>query len=324
MSPNILVVGGAGYIGSHMVKMLMEHQCRVTVLDNFSSGHKDTVEGARLVEGDLGDAELLASVFGRAQYDGVMHFASFIQVAESVSDPGKYYENNLGKTLCLLAAMRRAGVNTLIFSSSAAIYGNSVRAPIKETDPTDPVNPYGRSKLIVEQILQDYSASYCLRSISLRYFNAAGAEPDGSLGERHEPETHLIPLVLQVAAGLKPCLDIYGSDYDTPDGTCIRDYVHVHDLCRGHLLALNHLLAGGLGGSFNLGSGNGASVLEVIKIAEQVTGRVIPVLFKPRRQGDAGILVADIRAANIRFGWKPQLSDLQTIVTHAWNAASHH
>ena len=320
MSPNILVVGGAGYIGSHMVKMLLEKQYAVTVLDNLSSGHRDAVPKSILVEGDIGDAELLARVIKQGHYDAVMHFASFIQVAESVSNPGKYYENNLGKTLCLLEAMRHAKVSKLVFSSSAAIYGNPVRTPIRETNPKDPVNPYGRSKWIVEQILQDYSAAHCLKSVSLRYFNAAGADPDGSLSERHEPETHLIPLVLQVASGLRPSISIYGSDYDTPDGTCIRDYVHVHDICRGHLLALKHLLAGGLGGSFNLGSGKGTSVLEVIRMAEQVTGRTIPFSYENRRQGDASILVADIGAVDSELGWKPDLSNLETIIQHAWKS----
>ena len=318
MSPNILVIGGAGYIGSHMVEMLLAQQHAVTVLDNLSSGHRDAVPESVLIEGDIGDANLLAKVFSQCRYDAVMHFASSIQVAESVSNPGKYYENNLGKTLCLLEAMLHAKVSKLVFSSSAAIYGNPVSTPIREADAKDPVNPYGRSKWMGEQILLDYSAAYSMQSVSLRYFNAAGADPEGTLGERHKPETHLIPLVLQVAAGLKPSISIYGNDYDTPDGTCIRDYVHVHDLCRGHLLALNRLLAGGSGGSFNLGGGKGASVLEVIKTAEQVTGKAIPVSYENRRQGDATILVADISAAQAVFGWQPELSDLETIIQHAW------
>jgi UDP-glucose 4-epimerase len=289
MSTNILVIGGAGYIGSHMVKMLLDRQYTVTVLDNLSSGRRDVVPNSILVEGDMGDAELLARVFGLGRYDAVMHFASFIQATESVSDPGKYYKNNLGKTLCLLEAMRHAKVNKLVFSSSSAVYGNPVRIPIREPDPKDPINPYGRAKLMVEQILHDYSVAYSMQSISLRYFNAAGADPEGTLGERHEPETHLIPLVLQVAAGLKPRISVYGNDYDTHDGTCIRDYIHLHDLCRGHLLALVHLLAGGSNGSFNLGGGKGASVLEVIKIAEQISGKFIPVSYEKRRQGDADL-----------------------------------
>lgn len=318
MPLNILVVGGAGYIGSHMVKMLLEKQYAVTVLDNLSSGHRDAIPQSALIEGDIGDAGLLSEVFGQRHYDAIMHFASFIQVAESVNNPGKYYENNLSKTICLLEAMRHAEVNKIIFSSSAAVYGNSSTTPTKETDPKNPVNPYGKSKWMVEQILEDYSKAHDLQSTSLRYFNTAGADPEGMLSERHEPETHLIPLALQVASGLKANISIYGSDYDTPDGTCIRDYVHVHDLCRGHLLALERLLTQGLGGCFNLGSGKGTSVQEVIEMTERVTGKTIPVSYENRRQGDAKILVANISAAHSTLGWKPNMSDLETIIRHAW------
>jgi len=318
MVPNVLIVGGAGYIGSHMVKMLLEKRYSVTVLDNFSTGHRDAVPESILIESDIGDSKLLAKVFEQRHYDAVMHFASFIQVSESTLNPGKYYENNVGKTLCLLDAMQKARVNNLIFSSSAAVYDGSLSIPIRETDPKNPLSPYGRGKWMVEQILRDYSDVGSIRSVALRYFNAAGADPEGILRERHEPETHLIPLVIQVALGIKSKINIYGNDYDTPDGSCIRDYVHVHDVCRGHLLALDYLLSGGSSSSFNLGSGNGSSVLEVIGMVERVTKKVIPLSYGNRRQGDAPILVADISLAKANLGWTPQLSNLETIVQHAW------
>lgn len=315
---NILIIGGAGYIGSHMVKMLLEQGHGVTVLDNLCTGHRDAVgSDARFVEGDLSDRSLLFSLLTQ-DFDGVMHFASFIQVGESVTDPGKYYRNNLANTLNLLDAMAAVGGGRMIFSSTAALFGDPQCCPIAEDHPRHPINPYGRSKWMVEQILVDYEHAHGIRSVCLRYFNAAGAAPDGSLGERHEPETHLIPLVLQAAAGKRSDIHIFGNDYDSPDGTCIRDYVHVMDLCSAHLLALNRLVGGGSSAAYNLGNGQGFSVKEVIAVAEQVTGSKIPVIFAPRRPGDSPRLVADATRAKTCLGWKPHYVDLSTIIADAW------
>ena len=247
-----------------------------------------------------------------------MHFASHIQVGESVRDPAKYYRNNVFKTQCLLDAMVAHKVNHFIFSSTAAIFGEPVRVPIDEEHPKNPINPYGRGKWMVEQMLEDYEVAYGLQAVRLRYFNAAGADPEGELGERHEPETHLIPLVLQAASGRRPHITVFGADYDTPDGTCIRDYIHVADLCEAHWLALQRLWQGGGGGAFNLGNGNGFSVQEVIDVARTVTGREIVVMRGERRPGDPARLVADSRRARTELGWTPQYADLATLVDHAW------
>lgn len=316
---NILVVGGAGFIGSHMVKMLGQTGCRVTTLDDLSSGHRDAVLCGDFVQGDMADRQVLDSVLSRG-FDAVMHFASFIQVGESVKNPALYYQNNVVKTLGLLDAMRAHGVQRFIFSSTAAIFGEPQYSPMDERHPQQPLNPYGRSKLMVEQVLADYAQADGLRSVSLRYFNAAGADPEGLLGERHEPETHLIPLVLQVAAGRKPHLEVFGRDYDTPDGTCVRDYVHVDDLCSAHKLALQALMAqtGSACQAYNLGSGHGFSVQEVIDTAHQVSGRPIAVLHGPRRPGDPTRLVADPSLARQQLGWRPKHSDLRTMMEHAW------
>ncbi|MEW6611882.1 MAG: UDP-glucose 4-epimerase GalE [Pseudomonadota bacterium] len=315
---DILVVGGAGYIGSHMVKMLLQAGHQVTTLDNFSAGYQDAVLGGELVAGDLADRELLDHLFRDRRFDGVMHFASYIQVGESVLDPGKYYRNNFTNTLNLLDAMVQHGVRAFIFSSTAAIFGEPRYIPIDEQHPKAPINPYGRSKWMVEQALADYDRAYGLKSVALRYFNAAGADPDGQLGERHDPETHLIPLVLQAASGRRPHITVYGRDYDTPDGTCIRDYIHVLDLCQAHLLALEQLWAGGESAAYNLGNGQGFSVQEVIDTARRVTGREIPVLDGERRAGDPARLVADSRRAQEILGWQPRYADLATIIEHAW------
>lgn len=314
---NVLVVGGAGFIGSHMVKMLARQGCRVTTLDDLSSGHRDAVLYGDFVQGDMADRALLDAVLSRG-FDAVMHFASFIQVGESVHNPALYYQNNVVKTLALLDAMRAHGVLRFIFSSTAATFGEPQYAPMDEKHPQRPINPYGRTKLMVEQVLADYERAYGLRSVSLRYFNAAGADPEGQLGERHEPETHLIPLTLQVAAGRRPHLQVFGRDYDTPDGTCVRDYVHVEDLCSAHGLALNALMAGSGSQAFNLGSGHGFSVQEVIDTARQVSGRSIAVLDSPRRAGDPARLVADPTLARQQLGWQPRHSDLRTLIEHAW------
>jgi UDP-glucose 4-epimerase len=314
----ILVVGGAGYIGSHMVKALLAGGYRVVTLDNLSTGYRDAVLGGKFVLGDMNDRALLRTVFADHDISAVMHFASYIQVGESVKEPSKYYENNVTNTLTLLDAMIEKNIQRFIFSSSAAVYGNPVRMPIDEDHPKAPINPYGRSKWIVEQILSDYETAYGLKSVSLRYFNAAGADPEGQLAERHEPETHLIPLVLQAASGRRARISIFGDDYDTPDGTCIRDYVHVTDLCQAHMLALQRLLQGGASGVFNLGNGNGFSVMEVIQAAKKVAGRDIPLEIKERREGDPPRLVADSRRAIQELAWKPIYVDLETIILHAW------
>lgn len=313
----ILIVGGAGYIGSHMVKRLGQLGCQVTTLDDLSSGHHDAVLNGYFVEGSIADADLLGRLLGQG-FDAVMHFASFIQVGESVQQPAKYYQNNVVNTLQLLEAMRTNGIQNFIFSSTAAIFGEPQYTPIDETHPQEPINPYGRTKRMVEEVLADYDAAYGLKSVCLRYFNAAGADPEGQLGERHEPETHLIPLVLQAASGRRPYISVFGRDYDTPDGTCIRDYVHIADLCEAHWLALQSLMNGGPSQAYNLGNGNGFSVQEVIDTAEAVTGRKIPVVNAPRRDGDPARLVADATLARKQLGWQPKYADLDTIISHAW------
>lgn len=318
MKPSVLVVGGAGYIGSHMVKRLMRSGHAVTTLDNFSTGHRDAICGGQLVEGDLADTAGLAEIFAKQHFDAVFHFASSIQVGESVLQPAKYYGNNLCNTINLLDAMVAAKVPFLVFSSSAAVYGEPACTPINESHRTAPLSPYGHSKAMVEQVLRDYARAYGLQSVSLRYFNACGADPEGELGERHDPETHLIPLALQAVSGRRGALTIFGDDYDTPDGTCIRDYVHIEDLCEAHLLALRYLQDGGTVQALNLGSGNGFSVAEVLRTVEQVTGRAVPVIPGKRRPGDPARLVADAARATAMLGWIPRYGELETIVRHAW------
>lgn len=313
----VLVIGGAGYIGSHMVKTLGRRRCSVTTLDDLSTGHRDAVLAGEFVQGNCGDRGVLDEVLA-AGFDAVMHFASFIQVGESVHHPDKYYLNNFVNTLTLLDAMRAHGVNRLVFSSSAATFGSPQYSPIDEAHPQRPISPYGRTKLMVEQLLSDYEKAYGMRSVCLRYFNAAGADPEGDLGERHLPETHLIPLVLQAASGRRPHVWVFGRDYDTPDGTCVRDYVHIQDLCSAHWLALQSLMNSAGSRAYNLGNGNGFSVQEVIDAAEMVTGRKIPVQYGARRAGDPDRLVADSRMAREVLGWRPQYADLKTIIEHAW------
>lgn len=314
----ILVIGGAGYIGSHMVKLLGVRGCAVTTLDNLNSGHRDAVLFGDFVHGDLADKVLLANLLQAGRFDAVMHFASFIQVGESVQKPAMYYANNVSNTLYLLDAMRTAGVQRFIFSSTAATFGEPQYTPINERHPQVPINPYGRSKLMIEQVLEDYDRAYGLKSVCLRYFNAAGADPEGELGERHDPETHLIPLVLQAASGRRADIAVFGRDYDTPDGTCIRDYIHINDLCEAHWLALQSLMQGAGSQRYNLGNGAGFSVQEVIDAARRVTGRPIAVRDAPRREGDPARLVADATLARQQLAWAPQFSDLETIVAHAW------
>jgi UDP-glucose 4-epimerase len=318
-SMRILIVGGAGYIGSHMVKTLCKQNYQVTVLDNLSTGYRDSVVGGRFVEADLADSQVLEQLFSEEPFDGVMHFASYIQVAESMREPAKYYRNNVLNTQNLLDAMVAHAVRYFIFSSSAAIFGEPLSLPIAEAHPKNPINPYGRSKWMVEQMLADYGKAYGLKSTCLRYFNAAGADPEGEIGERHEPETHLIPLVLQAASGRRSHVTVFGIDYDTPDGTCIRDYIHVNDLCDVHLSALQRLWAGGQNTTYNLGNGNGFSVRQVIETAQTVVGYRIPVEYAERRVGDPARLVADSHLAQQELGWRPQYSDLATIIEHAWH-----
>ncbi len=315
---NILVVGGAGYIGSHMVKRLLQDGHEVIVVDNLSTGYQDAVLAKSFYQVDIANQFEITQVFNDHAIDAVFHFASYIQVGESVTAPAKYYENNVSATLTLLKAMVEADVKKFVFSSTAAVFGNPEYSPIDEAHPKHPINPYGHSKLMVEQILQDFDRAYGLKSVCLRYFNAAGADPEGLLGERHEPETHLIPLVLQAASGRRDAISVFGQDYETHDGTCVRDYIHIVDLAEAHLKAVDYLNAGNPSRAFNLGNGNGFSVKEIIQAAEEVTGKKIPVKFSERREGDPATLVADASAAKEILGWKPQCSDVKTIIEHAW------
>lgn len=314
----ILVIGGGGYIGSHMVKRLLCENFAVVTLDDFSTGYRDAVKGGILIEGSLADAALLDKVFAENRFDVVMHFAAFIRVGESVIHPAKYYANNLVNTLNLLNAMLRHGVQRFVFSSTAAIFGEPLYVPIDENHSLAPINCYGASKAMVEQVLRDYDKAYGLRSVCLRYFNACGADPECELGERHKPETHLIPLMLQAASGRRDALTIFGHDYDTPDGTCIRDYVHVMDLCEAHMKALDWLAEGGASTVFNLGNGDGFSVAEVVDAAARITGKPIPIIEGARRMGDPARLVADSTLAEKALGWRPKYADLDTIISHAW------
>jgi len=315
---NVLVVGGAGYIGSHMVKMLSLAGHDVVTLDNLSNGYEDAVKYGEFVKGDIADTQLLNRLFSENKFDGVMHFASYIQVGESVEKPSMYYKNNVTNTQVLLDAMVEHGIKSFIFSSTAATFGEPEYIPIDEKHPQKPINPYGHSKLMVEQILADFDHAYDLKSVSLRYFNAAGADADGELGERHIPETHLVPLVLQAASGRRDNIAIFGTDYDTPDGTCVRDYIHINDLCSAHLLGLEHLVAGGESKAYNMGNGQGYSIKEVIDVAKKVTGTDFEVKLGERRDGDPAKLVADASLLQKELGWSPQYADLETIIRHAW------
>lgn len=314
----ILVTGGAGYIGSHMVATLVNSGFRVVTLDNLCSGHRDAVIAGDFIQADLSDRRLLDNIFSERSFSAVMHFAAHIEVGESVNNPSKYYRNNFSNAQNLLDAMVGHGVDMFIFSSTAALFGEPRYTPIDECHAVHPINPYGRSKWMVEQLLKDYEKAYGLKSMALRYFNAAGADPHGRLGERHDPETHLIPLVLQTASGRRRHISLFGTDYDTPDGTCIRDYIHVHDLCQAHLLALQRLIEGKSSARYNLGNGQGYSVKEVIEAAKMVTHKPISVIISERRSGDPARLVADSKRAKIELGWQPRYADLDTIVAHAW------
>ena len=315
---NVLIVGGAGYIGSHMVRCVQRAGYTPIVLDNLVTGHADAVGSAKLIIGDIHDSVLLGQLFEKYAFAAVMHFASFIQVNESVSDPSRYYHNNVSGSLNLLTAMLAANVKNFIFSSSASVYGEPQYIPMDEAHPIAPVNPYGRSKSMVEQMLQDFSRTYAMKYAVLRYFNASGADLHAGLTERHHPETHLIPLVLQVAKGQLHSLSIYGDDYPTFDGTCVRDYIHVADICDAHLLVLNALLDGADSCTYNLGTGQGYSVLEVLSAARLVTGNTIPSVVRERRAGDPAILVADANAIQRDLNWQPNYFKLTDIIKSAW------
>jgi UDP-glucose 4-epimerase len=315
---SILVVGGAGYVGSHMAKMLAQNNYEVIILDNLSTGFRDAARFGHLVEGDLADRDLLDRIFSEHSVAAVLHFAALSQVSESMREPARYYHNNVTNTQNLLDSMGRHGIRRFIFSSTAAIFGEPEYTPIDEKHRQCPINPYGRSKRMVEEMLEDYDRSYSMRFVSLRYFNAAGADPEGDLGERHDPESHLIPFVLQVASGRRRHIAIYGDDYPTPDGTCIRDFIHVWDLCSAHLLALEHLLNDGESNSFNLGNGLGYSVQDVVKTARRITGRIILEEIQDRRPGDPAVLVADSQNARQKLGWRQRFRNLDVIIQHAW------
>jgi UDP-glucose 4-epimerase len=313
----ILVTGGAGYIGSHMVKLLVDRGDEVTVLDDLSTGHADAVRGAKLVRGDIADVGSTSRLLKENRSEAVVHFAASSLVAESVADPLKYYARNVAGTVALLQAMRAASADRIVFSSTAAVYGNPQRLPIDEDHPKEPTNPYGSSKLAIERMLAECSEAYGLRAASLRYFNAAGADAQAGLGERHDPETHLIPLVLRAAAkGTR--VSVFGTDYPTRDGTCVRDYIHVTDLCDAHVRALDWLSTNGRYECFNLGNGDGATVLEVIEAARRVTGKPIKVSKAPRRPGDPPALVADAAKARRVLAWQPKRADIETIMRDAW------
>jgi UDP-glucose-4-epimerase GalE len=313
----ILVTGGAGYIGSHAVRLLLARGHDVWVYDNLAAGHRAAVPAERLVTGDLTEVPRLDQAVVQHRIEAVMHFAAHAYVGESVRDPGKYYQNNLVNTLNLMECLRRNQVGRFVFSSTCATYGIPEHVPITEDEPQRPINPYGATKLAVERALADYAAAYGWGYAALRYFNAAGASPDGSIGEDHDPETHLIPLVLQAAQGRRPAIEVFGTDYPTPDGTCIRDYIHVDDLAEAHLLALERLQPG-QGLRYNVGTGRGYSVREVIHTAEEVTGRPVPVKEGPRRPGDPPVLVACADKIQRELGWRPRYTDLRSILETAW------
>lgn len=319
----VLVTGGAGYIGSHCCRLLAETDHEVMVYDNLGTGHASFVRWGELVKGDLHDTETLKSCMRSFHPDLVLHFAAWSQVGESMRDPGKYYHNNVGGTVSLLEAMKETGVAAIVVSGSAAVYGYADRVPIPESAPVNPINTYGATKLIMERILADYTRSYGISWMALRYFNAAGCSPDGVIGELHRPETHLIPRIFMSALGLEPALEIYGTDYPTPDGTCIRDYIHVDDLAAAHILAGRSLLAGTDSGPLNLGTGQGASVQEVLEGARKVCGLPILVHGRPRRPGDPAKLVADATLAKERLGWEAKYS-LMDMLTHSWNFIQEH
>lgn len=319
---NILVIGGAGYIGSHMVRMLAKQGYNPVVFDNLSKGHREAVANYPFELGDLGDKARLTEVFKKYGIEAVMHFAAFAEVGESVKEPSKYYHNNVAKVLDLLDTLVENDIKYFVFSSTAATFGEPIRPKIDESHPQNPINPYGNTKLMVEKILADFDTAYGLKATALRYFNASGADDSGEIGESHNPETHLIPIVLQAAAGKRASIKMFGTDYPTPDGTCVRDYVHVNDLARAHILALEKMFKDNVSERFNLGSGNGFSVAEIVKEAKRITGIDFTVEKAPRRDGDPAVLVADSAKAERILGWKPQYN-LTRIIETAWNWEQH-
>lgn len=320
----ILVAGGAGYIGSHMVALLVKEGYDVVVADSLVTGHRQAVKGARqLYVGDLRDGAFLDRIFRENRVDGVINFAAYSLVGESMQNPLKYYGNNVAVSQSILTAMRDHGVDKIVFSSTAATYGEPERQPIQETDATVPTNPYGATKLAIEGMLKWCDRAYGIRYAALRYFNAAGSDPEAGIGEDHNPESHLIPLVMKTALGQRPYIGIFGEDYPTPDGTCVRDYIHVRDLARAHLLALEHLERTGESLVCNLGSGTGCSVREIIDTARRITGREIPAVAEPRRPGDPSVLIASNEKAARVLGWKPELG-LESIISDAWAWHSAH
>lgn len=314
----ILITGGAGYVGSHCAKALAAAGHEGVVYDSLLFGHRELVRWGKLIEGDIRDAAALDAVFAAHRFDAVMHFAALAYVGQSVKEPGRYYDVNVHGTRVLLDSMVRAGVGAIVFSSSCAIYGEPDRMPISEGTPANPINPYGFTKLACERMMDDFGHAYGLRSARLRYFNAAGAEPTAEIGEDHDPETHLIPLVLDAATGVRSAIQVFGTDYPTPDGTALRDYIHVCDLARAHVLALEHLLGHGETISVNLGAGQGISVRQVIDMVRDVTGLAVPARDAPRRPGDPSVLVADPSKAREVLGWSAKQSDLTTIIADAW------
>ena len=318
-----MLIGGAGYIGSHMTKMLVRSGYEVVVVDNLSTGFARAVKYGKLLEGDLADIEFLENIFQAHQFEAVMHFAACSLVGESIQTPAKYYRNNVSNTLNLLDVMVRHYVKNFIFSSTAATFGEPKYVPIDEAHPQKPINPYGASKLMVERILEDYADAYGLKSVCLRYFNACGADPEGELGENHNPETHLIPLILQAASGRREAITVFGRDYPTPDGTCIRDYIHINDICSAHQLALKYIMQekDPCALAYNLGNGTGYSVQQVIDAAIEVVaqdGYSIKIEEGQRRSGDPAVLIADAGLAKKALNWMPEFDDLNLIVKHAW------
>lgn len=316
---NVLITGGAGYIGSHCSRYFLEKGVDVTILDDLSEGHREAVKGGTLVVGDCGDGALLDRLFSERSYDAVVHFAAFTSVGESVAEPRKYFHNNVENMLTLLNAAVDHHIGYFVFSSSAAVFGEPVSLPIREDHVLEPINPYGETKMIGERMLADYERAYGLHSCSFRYFNAAGDSEDSSIGESHHPETHLIPLVIQAALGKRPPLTVFGTDYDTRDGSCIRDYVHVEDLASAHYLGLRYIMEHNVSEQFNLGSETGFTVLEIIRAFEKVTGIAVPHTLGARRAGDPAMLVAGNEKAKRLLGWEPAKSNLETILTDAYH-----
>ncbi len=318
-----MVIGGAGYIGSHTVRLLLEQGYDVSIVDDLSKGYRHNVPSERLNVINICETGALTELMRQNRPEAVIHFAAYIAVGESMKDPAKYFSNNVGGSLSLLTAMVQTGVKHVVFSSTAAVYGEPDEVPILENSPIRPVSPYGESKVMVETMLRWFDQIHGITSVALRYFNAAGADPEGGLGEEHEPETHLIPLLLRAVMTGEP-VTIFGTDYPTHDGTCIRDYIHVADLAQAHILAVEYLLNGGRSEQFNVGTGTGHTVMEVVRAVEQVTGRRAPYVVGPRRPGDSPSLVASSNKLRRTLGWKPEYSDLRTIVEHAWRFAHRH